>query len=43
MRDYSSERNAVRNAVESLGLRPLMAETAPASSEASRQALLPLR
>jgi hypothetical protein len=42
MRDYSSERIVVRNAVESLGLRALMAETAPASLDASRQALLPL-
>jgi Domain of unknown function (DUF4062) len=42
MRDYSAERTAVKNAVESLGLRALMAETAPASADTSRQALLPL-
>ena len=42
MRDYGAERTAVRDAIESLGLRPVMAETAPASPDASRQALLPL-
>ena len=42
MRDYAAERIAVKNAVESLGLRAVMAETAPASPDASTQALPPL-
>jgi hypothetical protein len=42
MRDFAPERGAVRNAIESVGLRAVMAETAPASPDASRQALLPL-
>ena len=42
MRDFGTERAAARDAIESLGLRPVMAETAPASPDASRQALLPL-
>jgi Domain of unknown function (DUF4062) len=42
MRDFGTERAAARDAIESLALRPVMAETAPASPDASRQALLPL-
>jgi hypothetical protein len=42
MRDFGAERAAVRDAIESLGLRPMMAETAPASPDASKRALLPL-
>lgn len=42
MRDFADERTAVKNAVESLGFQALMAETAAASPDPSRQALLPL-
>lgn len=42
MRDFADERAAVKNAVESLGSQALMAETAAASPDPSRQALLPL-
>lgn len=40
MRDFAAERQAASDAVESLGLRPVMAETAPASADPSRTALL---
>ena len=41
-RDYSEVRNSARRAVESLGMRPLMAETAGASSSSPQSALLEL-
>lgn len=42
MRDFTEEREAVKQAIESLGLRPLMAETSPASPDPSKHALVPL-
>jgi hypothetical protein len=42
MRGFEAEREAVRQAIENLGLRPLMAEITPASPDPSRHALLPL-
>ena len=42
MRGFEAEREAVRQAIESLGLRPLMAETSPASPDPSKHALLSL-
>lgn len=42
MRDFGDEREAVRAAIESLGMQALMAEKAPASVDPSREALLPL-
>jgi hypothetical protein len=42
MGDFEAERDAVRKAIESLGLRPLMAELSPASPDPSRHALLSL-
>jgi len=40
MRDYSDERLAAKDAVESLGLRAVMAETAAASADPAKSALL---
>jgi hypothetical protein len=42
MRGFEAEREVVRQAIESLGLRALMAETSPASPDPSKHALLPL-
>src|SRR3981081_4053310 len=42
MREFGNERGAGRRAIDSLGMRPLMAETASASPEASKHALLDL-
>jgi hypothetical protein len=41
MAGFTDERQAAKGAIESLGYRALMAETAPASSEPSKTALLP--
>jgi hypothetical protein len=42
MRGFEGERAGARRAIESLGLRAMMAETAPASPNASKHALLDL-
>lgn len=42
MDGFEAERSAAKRAIESLGLRPLMADTAPSSPEPSKHALLPL-
>ena len=42
MRGFEDERAAARRAVESVGLRAVMAETAPARPDASKHALLDL-
>jgi hypothetical protein len=42
MRGFEAEREAVRQAIESLGLRPSMAELSPASPDPSKHALLSL-
>lgn len=39
---FDAERLAVRQAIESVGMHPLMAETAAASPDPSKHALLPL-
>lgn len=42
MNGFDAERLAVRQAIESVGMHPLMAETAAASPDPSKHALLPL-
>jgi hypothetical protein len=42
MNGFDAERRAVRQAIESVGMHPLMAGTAAASPDASKHALLPL-
>jgi hypothetical protein len=42
MNGFEAERAAVRHAIESVGMHALMAETAAASPDASKHALLPL-
>lgn len=42
MRGFEQEREAARQAIESVDARPLMAETAPASADPSKTALLDL-